>query len=672
MVDLAGQVAKRLQALAEAIAAPGWPEPSSNPMKPLLNGILTVLGLIIGRVITRRAGLDFRPRFKEQSGPAGQASLSRPIRVCLALLGIVIPAVVALVLPLAVYGGGSKTVELVGYIIDMYLKVAVVLVIMAALLERAHDRQTDDHRTVNAERIERNLHIALIVLFLVYSTAVVVAFMYPDEATNELARLASVSVVAMLSASLAARHRADIGYLVQGILGDRFQGVSRSSWLLICGYVVVAWLTACALVLLGRDYALTIVLAPAFGLLVGVSIYHVVAFIAGLVLRPKAPAPLPAPMDGETGTGANTPPGAIENYRMPWARNMAYAIGLITGLLVMLDRFGVSFTEADGSIGFVPTAAIVILFAYAVWTYAREAIDRRIAIETGSASGAESGDGEAGIGLSRLATLLPLLRNVILVTIVFLVCLILLYAIGVDITPIFASAGIVGLAIGFGAQSLVRDVISGLFFLLDDAFRLGEYIEIGKTRGAVERISIRSMQLRHHNGPLNTVPFGGISQVTNYSRDWVIMKLPIKVTLHTDPERVRKLVKKLGQDLLEDPEVGDKFIEPLKSQGVLAIDNWGMTMRVKFKTLPGNQFIVRRYVYAKLHDMFEREGIEFASRDLKVMMESPGAQSEGNAGPEAKAGPGAAVAAGSAMAVAAIMADDDAGPQDDGIDNDAR
>ncbi|MEM6422233.1 MAG: mechanosensitive ion channel family protein, partial [Pseudomonadota bacterium] len=256
-----------------------------------------------------------------------------------------------------------------------------------------------------------------------------------------------------------------------------------------------------------------------------------------------------------------------------------------------------------------------------------------------------------------------------------------------------ASAGIIGLAIGFGAQSLVRDVISGFFFLIDDAFRMGEYIETGGLKGRVERISIRSMQLRHHNGPLNTIPFGNIQDLTNYSRDWVIMKLPIKVTLDTDPERVRKLVKKLGVELLDDPMVGEKFMEPLKSQGVLGIDNWGMTMRVKFKTRPGEQFVTRRVVYAKLHEMFEREGITFASRDVRVRLDgtAPGeapesarsaAGSEGAAAsPPAPQAPGREMAAGAKMGLGAagvlgaatMFSDDDLAPEGDtGMSGDDR
>ena len=90
--------------------------------------------------------------------------------------------------------------------------------------------------------------------------------------------------------------------------------------------------------------------------------------------------------------------------------------------------------------------------------------------------------------------------------------------VGVNVTPLLAGAGIVGVAIGFGAQALVKDIISGVFFLIDDAFRRGEYIDIGAVKGPVENISIRSMQLRHHNGPLNTVPFGEIRHLKVFAR----------------------------------------------------------------------------------------------------------------------------------------------------------
>jgi small-conductance mechanosensitive channel len=126
------------------------------------------------------------------------------------------------------------------------------------------------------------------------------------------------------------------------------------------------------------------------------------------------------------------------------------------------------------------------------------------------------------------------------------------------------------------------------------------------------------MQLRPHNGPLNTVPFGEIRHLTNYSRDWVIMKLSLRVTYDTDVERLRKLIKRLGVQLMEDPELGPKFLEPLKSQGVIEMDDSAMIVRVKFMTRPGDQFGIRNKVYTHIREMFEREGVKFAHREVTV------------------------------------------------------
>ena len=156
------------------------------------------------------------------------------------------------------------------------------------------------------------------------------------------------------------------------------------------------------------------------------------------------------------------------------------------------------------------------------------------------------GDG-GGAGGSRLSTVLPLILLVSRSFIVVLFLLLGLSNIGVDTTPLLAGASIVGLAIGFGAQKLVTNVVSGIFFLVDDAFRVGEYVEVEGTMGTVEKISIRSMQLRHHKGPVHTIPYGEIPKVTNFSRDWVIMKLRFTVPFGSDPEKIRKIFKKIGK-----------------------------------------------------------------------------------------------------------------------------
>ena len=138
--------------------------------------------------------------------------------------------------------------------------------------------------------------------------------------------------------------------------------------------------------------------------------------------------------------------------------------------------------------------------------------------------------------------------------------------------------------------------------------------------GTVEKISVRSFQLRHHKGPLHTIPFGEIRFLTNFSRDWVIMKLPLRVTYDTDVEKVRKLIKKLGVELLDDPVIGKDFIQPLKSQGIIEMQDSAMIIRVKFMTTPNEQWVIRKRVFEEIRELFEREGVRFAHREVTVRL----------------------------------------------------
>ncbi|HEX6091699.1 MAG TPA: mechanosensitive ion channel family protein, partial [Dongiaceae bacterium] len=200
-----------------------------------------------------------------------------------------------------------------------------------------------------------------------------------------------------------------------------------------------------------------------------------------------------------------------------------------------------------------------------------------------------------------------------------------LSALGVEIGPLIAGAGVVGVAVGFGAQTVVKDVISGVFYLLDDAFRIGEYIQSGSYKGTVESFSLRSVKLRHHRGPLFTVPFGELGAVQNMSRDWVIDKMQIGITYDSDLDKAKKLIKQIGKDLAADPEFGPKIIEPLKMQGVEQFGDYGIQIRMKMMTKPGEQFVIRRKAYAMIKKAFDENGIHFASPTVTVSDGDPGA-----------------------------------------------
>ena len=303
---------------------------------------------------------------------------------------------------------------------------------------------------------------------------------------------------------------------------------------------------------------------------------------------------------------------------------IARLILLVTSALLLGRIWGIDVVEITRSSlgervsGAVTQVVMTIIVANLVWSLVKRWIESQDNVNTGDDPDSNAGGDPGGQGLTRIETVLPLLRGFMLITIITVAMMISLSSLGVDIGPLIAAASVLGLAIGFGAQTLVADIISGIFFLIDDAFRKGEYIDVSGNTGTVESISVRSMQLRHHNGPIHTVPYSQISTLTNFSRDWVIMKFELRIPFEEDVEKVRKLIKKVGKKLLDDPEHGSEFLEPLKSQGVNRMDDSAFVVRCKFSTKPGKQWAIRRIAYAEIQSAFSEAGIKFAPKRVVV------------------------------------------------------
>lgn len=338
---------------------------------------------------------------------------------------------------------------------------------------------------------------------------------------------------------------------------------------------------------------------------------------ADVPLDAEFPEPEDEGVEEEIAPRSKHPIATYEDLSRRVAGILAFVVGAYSLVIVWNpDASWIDSTAAERAVD----VTVILFIGYIVYHLFRIWIDSKIDEEAGDVVEAELGDEGGAGGASRLATLLPLFRGAILAVVLVSIVLIVLLELGINVSPLFAGAGVVGLAVGFGSQALVRDIFSGAFFLIDDAFRKGEYIDIGDVKGTVEKISVRSFQLRHHLGALHTIPFGEIKVLTNYSRDWVMMKLPLRVTYDTDVEKVRKLIKKLGQSLMDDPVVGHTFIQPLKSQGVIEMQDSAMIIRVKFMTKPGDQWIVRKRVYQEIRELFAREGIKFAHREVTVRL----------------------------------------------------
>jgi small-conductance mechanosensitive channel len=348
--------------------------------------------------------------------------------------------------------------------------------------------------------------------------------------------------------------------------------------------------------------------------------------VDALVESFRQPSPIPKPKSPlEKKGGESTEPDEEAPQENPYVVLVRKGVRLTVFLTVafwFLEIWGVGFAFSGAVAGAILNVFLTVLIAYLVWVWGSRAIDRRIlkSIRDAEPDDPEKEEDEWGgaAAQDRFYTLLPLFRKSLAVFLVVMAVLISLSAMGINIGPLLAGAGVVGLAIGFGAQRLVRDILSGIFFLLDDTFRIGEYVECGSVSGTVEELTLRLVKLRHHRGMLQFVPYGDIQQVTNMMRGGIVVKFNLEFPYDTDIDKVRKIIKKVGQAMLLDEELGPDFIRPLKSQGVREIGDSIMTIRAKFTARPGAHFVIRREAYRRITEALAAKGIHYASRKFIV------------------------------------------------------
>lgn len=404
---------------------------------------------------------------------------------------------------------------------------------------------------------------------------------------------------------------------------------------------VIGWLAELWPVL-AIMYFVAIVAARVYDILTGTPVTQGAGAVSALLVMtlPIVDMALCRALAAAAGTPAaeSAPPGFLAAYE-PVFRRAIHIVVVVVGLLVLARLWDVNlFAMAQASMGGKISSSlfgvcIVLLLAYLAWEVTKTAIDRRLQAE---------GDEGPDVPASRLRTLLPLLRMLILITIVVMATMSFLAALGVDILPLLAGASVVGVAIGFGSQTLVRDIVSGAFFLMDDAFRLGEYIEVGSDKGRVEKINVRSLFLRHHRGAINILPYGEIKRLRNTSRDWVVMVLDFRLTYDTNLQQVKKILKQIGDEIAADPELAPNLLQPLKFGGVTATEDSAVVVRAKFTARPDREpWMIQKAAYVRIIKAFRDAGIKFAHKEVTVNV------------PESNAGDRAALAAEGAAALAA-------------------
>ena len=222
---------------------------------------------------------------------------------------------------------------------------------------------------------------------------------------------------------------------------------------------------------------------------------------------------------------------------------------------------------------------------------------------------------------ARMRTLLPLLRNAFLILLVTMVSLITLSELGVNIAPLLAGAGVVGLAIGFGSQTLVKDIITGLFILFEDTVSVGDVVDVGGGHsGTVEAISIRSIRLRDGAGAVHSVPFSAVTTVKNMSKDFSVTLFTVTVSNREDPDRIISVLKETGAEVQAQPQFAADILNPLEVLGVDKLSDTGINILAQFKTRPTRQWGVSREFNRLLKKKFDELGIAMPTQSMQLVV----------------------------------------------------
>ncbi len=311
------------------------------------------------------------------------------------------------------------------------------------------------------------------------------------------------------------------------------------------------------------------------------------------------------------------------NRYLPLLRDVFKGLVYAAAGLVILEFWGFGALEwlgSDAGQSLISKTATILLLAgsaLVIWEVVSALIERALARHASEDGGLQS---------PRMLTLLPLCRNIVRIVLVVMVTLIALSELGLDIGPLLAGAGVVGLAVGFGAQTLVKDFITGAFILVENTLAVGDWVELGSHSGTVEAMTIRTVTLRDLEGTIHVIPFGEVSSVLNYNRDFGFTVVDIGVAYREDVDEVFKVLKEVGEELQADETFGPTILEPLQVMGLNNLGDSSVDIRVRLKTKAMMQWSVRRELLRRTKKAFDEHGIEipFPHRTLYFGVDKDG------------------------------------------------
>jgi small-conductance mechanosensitive channel len=317
---------------------------------------------------------------------------------------------------------------------------------------------------------------------------------------------------------------------------------------------------------------------------------------------------------------------AQANRYVSLLKGLASAVLTLVVILVLLEVWGIeSFGWfAPGALGSQLLRSglsfgFTLVVAVAVWEVANVAMQRHLDRLSRDADAARS---------ARLRTLLPMLRTTLAGVIILFVALNLMTEIGVNVAPLLAGAGVIGLALGFGSQKLVQDVITGIFLLLEDAMTVGDVVTLGTKSGVVEQLSIRSIKLRDLDGSLHIIPFSAVNGVTNMTRDFSFALFDIQITYRESTDRVVEVLSTLCTEMRTEPKWAPAIRDEMEVMGVERLSPDGPVVRVRIKTEPIQRWNVRREMHRRIKQRFEQLGIEIPAPRQRLTFDGPEQQQQ--------------------------------------------
>ncbi len=537
-------------------------------------------------------------------------------RLLLDLVPVAVFAAAAGLLRGTILGQPATTGLVIRAVVSAYVLCRVTLIVTGFLVAPAAPRlrllNVSEHMAGFLTRWTRRIVVTGIATYTV--TEVAVTFGLYNTARDALLKLFALVVHAMFVVAVLQARRPVADRIraihVGGVWSALLRRLADVWHLVAVFYIVALWLVWAVELRNGYTRLVTTFLVTCVVLIA--SRLLAIVMLGGLdrALRPSAAAAVRHP-----GLAAR-----VSAY-YPMLRLAAMSVLWAATGLALLQAWGFNpltwFSKGDLGSRILSAGVLIVttvVIAILVWEGANAGIEQHLTNLSSASQTARAG---------RLRTLLPMLRTTLLVLILLVVALTILSEIGVNIAPLLAGAGVVGIAVGFGSQKLVQDLITGLFLLLENAMQVGDVVTLGGLTGTVEALSIRTIRLRALDGSMHIIPFSAVTTVTNMTRDYSYAVLDISVGLNEEPEPIIEVVRELAAKMRADPKWATLILDALDVMGVDKFVDLAWVLRVRMKTQAASRWSVTRELNRRIKERFDELAIESPVTSHRALSASP-------------------------------------------------